>query len=305
VIANSPIEGSNFTASDAGDPMSYCGWCPDMFGVRNTPAGQAWYDSLFRLCASWDLDYVKVDDLSQPYSTHEIEMIRAAIDKCGRPIVFSTSPGPAPVGQSDHLLANANLWRISGDFWDRWQRLDEQFDRIGIWQGVARPGGWPDADMLPLGHLAIRSKLGGEDHWTHFTKAEQRTLISLWSLAPSPLMLGANLPDLDAWTLALLTNDQVLAVNQDRVAKPAVRVWQHAGTEAWVKELADGGRAVGFFNRCDSEKTIEVSWKQLGFDGVQRARDLWQARDVPTTRDSIKPTIAPHDCALWKTTPRN
>ena len=130
-------------------------------------------------------------------------MIRRAIDKCGRAIVFSTSPGPTPTGRAGHVAAHANLWRISGDFWDRWQKINDQFDLLAQWQGAGGPGHWPDADMIPFGHIAIRSKIDGSPHWTHFTRDEQLTLMSLWSLAPSPLMLGMNLPDNDDWTTAL------------------------------------------------------------------------------------------------------
>lgn len=215
VKANSPIEGSSFTAADAGDPGDTCGWCPDMFGVRSNAAGQAWYNSMFRLYAQWGLDFIKVDDLSNPYHKPEIEMIRKAIDNCGRAIVFSTSPGPTDVNMARHIQAQANMWRLSGDFWDTWAKLNAQFDLLASWKGVAGPGHWPDADMIPLGHIAIRSKCGGVDHLTKLAPDEQMALMSLWAIAPSPLMLGMNLPDNDAWTLSLLTNDEVLAVNQD------------------------------------------------------------------------------------------
>src|SRR5262249_13391182 len=180
-----PIEGGRFTASDAANTNNKCEWCPDMFGARTNDAAQAWYDSCARLWASWGVDYIKVDDLSSPYHTGEIEMIRKALDKCGRPIVFSTSPGPTPVAQAVHISAHANLWRISGDFWDNWRKLRDQFNLLARWQAYGGIGHWPDADMIPLGHLCIRSKLGGNDHQTHFTPDEQRTLMSLWSLAPS------------------------------------------------------------------------------------------------------------------------
>ncbi len=114
VQTKTPIEGSPFTAADAGDPLSLCVWCPDMFGVRANAAGQAWYDSMFRLYAAWGLDFIKVDDLSVPYHVEEIEMIRKAIDKCGRPIVFSTSPGPTEIVHAGEISTRANMWRIPG-----------------------------------------------------------------------------------------------------------------------------------------------------------------------------------------------
>ncbi|MGO8697145.1 MAG: NPCBM/NEW2 domain-containing protein [Limisphaerales bacterium] len=248
VKANTPIAGSNFRAADAADTNHNCGWCPDMFGVNAAkPAGRAWYDSLLRLYAAWGVDFIKVDDLSSPYYTGEIEAVRGAIDKCGRPIVFSTSPGETPVDSASHVQTNANQWRISGDFWDDWKSLDHNFDLLAAWHGAAAPGHWPDADMIPLGHIGERS-VGGS-RTTRFTRDEQVTMMSLWALAPSPLMLGMDLPQNDAWTLSLLTNDEVLAVNQDALGRQGRRVSQANRLEVWVKDLSGGAKAVGLFNR--------------------------------------------------------
>ncbi|HLK55018.1 MAG TPA: NPCBM/NEW2 domain-containing protein, partial [Chthonomonadaceae bacterium] len=240
VKANLPIEGSSFRCADAANTASTCGWCPDMYGVdASKPAGQAWYDSLLRQYAAWGVDYIKVDDMSSPYSAGEIEAIHKAIAKCGRSIVFSLSPGDTPVEQGKHVETQANLWRISGDFWDDWGAISHQFDLLARWQGYSGPGHWPDADMIPLGHLSFGGRSVGPDRRANLTKDEQMTLISLWALAPSPLMLGMYLPDNDPWTLALLTNDEVLAVNQDSLGKQAQRLASRnaiSGVEVWVKE---------------------------------------------------------------------
>jgi hypothetical protein len=304
VLAGTPIDGRNFTAADAGDPADKCGWCPDMFGVRNNAAGQAWYDSMYRLYASWGLDFVKVDDLSVPYHKDEIEMIRKAIDKCGRPIVFSTSPGPTNVKFADNIKMNANMWRISGDFWDRWKKLDAQFDILHNWEGVGGPGHFPDADMIPFGHLAIRSWINGKERQTRFTPDEQRTLISLWSLASSPLMLGNNLPDTDASTLALLTNDEVLAIDQDPLGLAAKRISSHAGLEVWVKQLKDGSKAIGLFNRSAAAAPIALNWTDAGLTGKQTVRDVWQQKDLGTFSDQFSSPVPSHGSVLLHLTPQ-
>ena len=297
VLTNSPILGGKFSAADAGDPKDKCVWCPDMFGVRDNAAGRAWYDSCVQLWASWGVDYIKVDDLSEPYHTGEIEMLRRALDKFGSKIIFSTSPGPTTTSRAGHIAANANLWRISGDFWDRWQKLNEQFDLLAQWQGAGGAGHWPDADMIPIGKIAIRSKLGGNEHWTHFTRDEQRTLMSLWSLAPSPLMLGMNLPDNDAWTTALLTNPEVIAVNQDALGKPAKRLFLPRQTvDVWGRELSGGANAVGFFNRTGEKVAVEYDWwsqKPL------KMRDLWLRKDLPPSK-KFSAEIPPHGCVLLR-----
>jgi len=300
VLAGTKIFDSEFTASVAGKTNDKCIWCPDMFGVRDNPAGQAWYDSCAQLWAAWGADYIKVDDLSEPYHAAEIRMIHRALAKVNRSIIFSTSPGPTPTSRAGHIAANANLWRISGDFWDHWPKLNEQFDLLSQWPGAGGPGHWPDADMIPFGKIAIRSKLGGEPHWTHFTRDEQVSLLSLWALAPSPLMLGMNLPDNDEWTTALLTNPEVLAVNQDAPGKAARRIFAPGQpAEMWVKEIAGGALAVGFFNRTDDPIKVDYAWRQSGYWFAPRVRDLWLRKDLPKSK-TFAAELPPHACVLLR-----
>jgi alpha-galactosidase len=211
VRQNTPVLGTNLRAADIALTNSICPWNPDMFGVdATTPGGQAYYDSLFELYASWGVDYVKVDDISRPYGAvqrAEIEAIRKAIDKTGRPIVLSLSPGATPISAGPHVQNHANLWRITDDFWDRWGLLREMFERLHAWEPYRRPGAWPDADMLPIGIIDFGRK-------THFTKDEHFTLMSLWSIGRSPLIFGGDMTKLDEFTLAMLTNPEVIAVNQ-------------------------------------------------------------------------------------------
>jgi hypothetical protein len=299
VNVGTPIEGSKFTAADAGDTNNTCSWCPDMFGVLNNQAGQEWYDSCARLWASWGVDFVKIDDLTQPYSSHEVEMIRKAIDKTGYPIVFSTSPGPTDPGHGLHVARNANMWRISGDFWDRWDDLNRAFDLIAQWQGGGGPGHFPDADMIPIGHLGIHCTIAGKERQTRFTPDEQKTLLSLWAIAPSPLMLGNALPNTDPATLALITNDEVLAINQDKLASQARRVVQHLGTEIWIKNLTDGSQAIGFFNRDKESQDISLTWKDFGMKSPSNVRDLWEHKDLGSFPETFTRTIPSHGSGLY------
>lgn len=233
VNQNVPVLGSSVRAAAIANTNSVCFWNSDMFGVdMSKPGAQEYYDSVFALMASWDLDFVKVDDLSAPYHKPEIEAIRKAIDKTGRPIVFSTSPGGTPVIQGEHVAAHANLWRISGDFWDDWGALYAQFQRLKDWTPFRGPGHWPDADMLPLGNLRAWQE---KDAWTHFSHDEQYTLLTLWSIARSPLILGGNLPQNDAFTLSLLTNDEVIAVNQASANNR--QVFNISNLVAWAAEV--------------------------------------------------------------------
>ena len=300
VAANLPIEGSTFTAAAAANTNDKCAWCPDMFGVRGNAAGQAWYDSCAKLWASWGVDYIKVDDLSKPYHTAEVELVRNAIDKSGRAIMFSTSPGETPIVDAQHILSHANLWRVSDDFWDNWKYLDHEFTLAARWHGFAGPGHWPDADMLPVGHLSVANRSVGKDRFTNFTRDEQLTLLSFWSLLPSPLMVGANLPGNDPWTLALLTNPEVLAVNQDALGLAAQPMMNGpAGVELWTKPLADQSIAVGLFNRSAAAVPVNLVWKDLGLGAKSAVRDLWLRKDLGPS-ENFTAELPPHGCLLLK-----
>jgi hypothetical protein len=300
VKANLPIEGSNFTAADAANTNSKCVWCPDMFGVNSNAAGQAWYDSCVRLWAAWGVDYIKVDDLSSPYHAAEVEMVRRAIDRCGRSIVFSTSPGETPFADAAHISTHANLWRASGDFWDSWKSLNHEFTLGARWHDFVGPGHWPDADMLPVGHLSVSNRSVGPDRFTHFTRDEQLAHISLWSLLPSPLMAGANLPDNDDWTAVLLTNPEVLAVNQDVLGQPAQRLTNVLiGAEIWTKKLTDKSLAVGIFNRGNAAVPVNLVWHDLGLRAKPAVRDLWLRKDLGRQKN-FTADLPPHGCALLR-----
>ena len=232
VELNLPILGTEYRAQDIADRGNICPWNPDMYGVDVTkPGAQAYYDSVFALLAEWGVDYVKVDDISRPYLKHqdEIEAVRRAIDRSGRPMVLSLSPGETALEAAGHVTQHANLWRISDDFWDRWLALRDQFARLAAWNPHRRPGAWPDADMLPLGTLVMGERT------TRFTPDEQRTLMTLWSIARSPLMHGGDMTKTDPATLALLTNAEVLTVNQHSTANRPL--FDRDGLIAWTADV--------------------------------------------------------------------
>ena len=307
VQAKTPIADSEFTAADAGDPSRPGEWCPDMFGVRSNAAGQAWYDSLFKQFADWGVDFVKVDDICPNYRTGESEMIRRAIDKCGRAMVYSISAGPPAPSDAAHVLTHVNMWRISSDFWDRWSSLNHQFDLMCPWHDFTGPGHYPDADMIPFGHICIRSKAGGNDRVCRFSHEEQLMLMSFWCLAPSPLMLGGNLPDNTQWDLDLVSNDEGLAVDQDCLVKPATRVSQqsppNARTEVWVRELKDGSRAVGLFNRSGNATEVTLNWDEAALSGKWTVRDLWQHKDMGAFDAKLALQVPAHGAVLLKLSP--
>lgn len=259
VDKNLPILGTDLYAQDIADRVHTCPWNPDMYGVdMSKPGAQAYYNSVFKQIAAWGVDYVKVDDLSRPYfqNLKEVEAIRKAIDASGRPMVLSLSPGETDFAAGSHVREHANLWRISDDFWDRWLALRDMFPRLERWNTHRKPGAWPDADMLPLGTLVLGQRT------TRFTPDEQRLLMTLWSIARSPLMHGGDMTKTDEFTLSLLTNDEVLAVNQKSTHNRPV--FDHDGLIAWTAE-EPGTKAVylAFFNARDRVSLTAANARQL------------------------------------------
>jgi hypothetical protein len=254
VARNTPIKGTTARAADIADKSSTCPWNPDMYGVdMSKPGAQAYYHSLFEMYAGWGVDFIKVDDLSRPYHRAEIEAIRKAIDKTKRPIVFSTSPGETPVASGTHVETQANMWRISDDFWDNWPALFDQFKRLDDWTPYRGEGHFPDADMLPLG--AIR-QVGGGKPWTGFTRDEQMTMMSLWAIARSPLIMGGDLTKNDDFTLSLLTNAEMLAVNQN--SRGNRQLFNHDGLVAWVADVPNSrDKYLAVFNTRNA-RTLDV-----------------------------------------------
>lgn len=210
VFNKMPINGTDITADQIYSKEYECTWLQDNYTVvKGKEGAQEYYNSILDLYASWGVDYIKVDDLSRPYHSDEIEMLRKAIDQTGRPIVLSMSPGATPLDKHEHAANHANLWRTIDDFWDNWSQLNYSFAKCAEWAPYITTGSWPDADMLPLGHLSIRGERGA-DRYTNFTKDEQYTLMTLWTIFKSPLMFGGHMPDNDAFTNSLLTNKEVL-----------------------------------------------------------------------------------------------
>jgi alpha-galactosidase len=304
VDKNLPIEGTKYHAADIADKVNVCKWAgmEDTYGVdMSKPGAQAYYDSIARLYASWGVDFVKADDMSRPFRGPEIHALNLALQKTGRPIVLSLSPGPAPIADYADLKANANMWRISNDFWDRWIDVKEQFDRAHAWEKDAQPGGWPDADMLPLGHIAIRGERG-DDRQTLLTNDEQRTLMTLWAIFRSPLMMGGDLPTSNPYSMGLLTNPELIAV--DQASQEGHEALRQGNVIAWTARTnaKDGhpGYYVAVFNTGDSPAAIHLDWKAMGLPGGQaETRDLWLHKDEGT-KPGVQMSLAPHASVLYR-----
>lgn len=307
VHRNTRIYGTTARARDIASQFSLCPWNTDMYGVDTEKRGaEEYYDSLFKLYASWGVDFVKVDDIANtefspqnPYSAEkEIEMIRAAIDRSGRDMVLSLSPGPAPLNKAEHLSENANMWRISGDFWDRWDKLLNMFSLCEKWYPYVKDGSFPDCDILPLGKLCIDgSYMGDMGRDSGFTKEEQKTMMTLWAVFRSPLFFGGELRLTDNYTLSLVTNPEVINVNQN--SEKPLFVYNKGGIAVWQTKI-ENCTAVAVFNLSDEEKHYKLSFLNLGIENVRAVRDLWGRKDIPKFENDVSVSLKPHSSEFFE-----
>ncbi len=284
------IKGSTATANEIADPYSICTWNPDMYGVKpGIPGAQEYYNSLIELYAGWGVDFIKCDDICRmdaASSRDEIRMLHKAIEASGRDIVLSLSPGPAMVAEHDFYAANADMWRITDDFWDNWKSLLDMFVRCKNWQPFAGKGGYPDCDMLPLGKIG---KGFGKERSTNFTPDEQKTMLTLWCIFRSPLMLGAELTKLDEATLLLLTNQPVYEMLKR--TSGATEVFGNKQIIAW-RASSPEKEYLAVFNISEKKLTVPKKTFAKGWNG---STELWTNKKAEKLN---KLEIPPHGVVL-------
>jgi alpha-galactosidase len=304
VWAKSPVKGTNgITADMVADTNSKCPWMNHMYGLNMKKAGaQEYLNSLLELYAEWGVDFIKVDDLSRPYSELEVEGYAKAIEHCGRPIVLSLSPGATPVAEADHVVQNANMWRMADDFWDNWKEITGMMNYAKQWEGIGGPGHWPDCDMIQLGKLSKRGPVG-EERFSRFTEDEAYTHMTFWSIFRSPLMLGGNLPENRPFELSLFTNSEVLAVNQ--AGETPRQLYNKDGKMVWYSH-AHGSKDVyvAIFNLSEQEQGVDLSFASVGLIGKIMVRDLWKKQDIGALRQKFHSQINKHGAALFKLSPQ-
>lgn len=315
----SPVLGTEWTAADVADATNVCEWNPDMLGVDHAhPAAQAYYDSTLELYARWGVDFIKADDMLWPYQAADIEAYALAIERAGRPIQLSLSPGrDLSLARLDHLRRHATMWRVCDDLWDRWDDVEANFARFARWAPHSGPQGWADGDMLPLGRIGLRAERGDPRH-DRLAPAERITLMTLWVVARSPLMIGGDLPSSDPATIALFTNADVLAVHRDSSRSREVR--REDPLVLWAADGPAGARYAAAFNLGSSTLPVTVDAQDVGmparFDG--NVRELWSGEAVRTAPVDVQSDatrgvapgstalhleLAPHGAALLRWAP--
>jgi hypothetical protein len=310
VRENLPVADSRFRAADVADTSDTCPWNADNYGVRDTAAGQTYYDSVMSLYSKWGVDFLKVDCIADhPYKADEIRMIANAIRKSGGTIMLSLSPGPTNLSHAAEVAEHSQMWRIADDIWDGWAFPAQQFpngllsafDNLAKWAKYAKPGNWPDADMLPWGSLTPHPGWGSARQ-SRLTPDEQRTQFTLWAMARSPLILGSNLTELDDFTRRLMTNKEVIAINQTAIASEEIagspedaarmRVWSSTVSGARPTYLA-------VFNLQDAALRKDIPWPAALAGQDHAVFDIWNQRHIAAAK-LMHVDLPPHACALFR-----
>lgn len=301
VHANTPVLGTNFTARDAAKTASICHWNTDMYGVKACEAGRAYYDSIFKLYASWGVDFIKCDDICRelPHEEEELVMLSKSLHECGREMVLSLSPGPAILEKAELYKEISNMWRITDDFWDKWELLYAMFERAEKWSIHAGNGHFPDADMLPIGALR---QCYNPDEWTNFTEDEQITMMTLWSIMRSPLMIGGEMTKFDEFTLNLVTNKDIIKMHSD--SRHAHQVYRRKNGKdeivLWLAAAGEGGTYAAIFNVGDRKCGAVITSDDLELESgmLPKGKELWSGRGFGK-KPELKVTLKAHSAKAF------
>ncbi|MEV6172799.1 glycoside hydrolase family 27 protein [Streptomyces sp. NPDC051954] len=303
VVGRLRVAGTDFTADEIADTGSACPWNSDNYGLNHDhPGAQAYYDAQVAQFARWGVDFIKADDMLFPYHEREISAYAEAIARSGRSIELSLSPGTdVSVAHLDHLRDSATMWRVCDDLWDRWEDVEAQFGRMARWAPWQGERGWADADMLPLGHIGIRAERG-EDRLCLLTRDEQISLLSLWLISRSPLMMGGDLPSSPAETIELLTNDEALDVlwhgtdSREVLREDALVLWTAGDSDGRMRYAA-------VFSLADSPEKVTVPLGSMGARPDDHIRELWTHTDLAHDGHSLYVDLPAHGSALYRLTP--
>ena len=299
VYERTKIKGTDKTAADIAKADSICAWNTDMYGVDPAKSGaKEYYDSIFELYASWGVDFVKCDDIARelPKEESELIMLSDSLKNCGRDMVLSLSPGPALLEKAELYKQVSNMWRITDDFWDNWQLLYNMFERCEKWAPHNGAGHWADADMLPIGYI---KQDYSPDITTQFTKDEQVTMLTLWSIFRSPLIIGGEMTKFDDFTMSLLTNEGILKMHRN--ARHSHQVWRRKmnGSEIvlWTAADAEGGQYAALFNIGENAADISVPLTELEIYDAKDITELWSNEAFHA--DNISADLAPHSARAY------
>lgn len=297
VAQNVPILGTSCTANQI-DNTTTAAWLNLMWGLdMSNSCAQTYLNSVFQLFAAWGVDFVKVDDIAAPtYYSAEIQGYKNAITNSGRPMVLSLSPGPTSTGNSTHVMANANMWRVVNDLWDNWASLDNEFGVLASWTPYRAAGAWPDPDMIPIGRLSLQGPVGSP-RYSALTADEKRTMMTLWVINRAPLMWGGNMTDNTAADLALMNNAAVIAVDQNSSNN---RQLVGGTLQAWAADIPNStDKYVALFNRGSSTATVSLGLSAFGASSAT-ATDLWSGTNLGAFTTTFSRSLPAHGAGLYR-----
>ena len=301
VEANTPVLGTSWHARDIVKYEDRCVFYDGMYALDMTrPGAYDYYRSVLALYAEWGVDFIKADDMiSWPQHYDEVLAFRHALDHCGRAMSLSLSPGAASIMERSFVNHTADMFRITGDLWDSWDQLKATFTACRAWKGYTGPGRWADCDMIPIGLINVRGEIGHGEHRDRFTTVERQSLMTLWAMFRSPLMLGCDLTRLDAETTALFTHPEILAINQHSVGNDEIS--SGPGHSIWSARSQGGDRRwLAVFNLSDEEQSIEVDLHGPSKEQPKTVHDVWNKLQIAVGGRMLRRRVDPHGVHLLR-----
>ena len=300
VYQNTMILGCSKHARDIAKTNDICNWNTDMYGVDPEKEGaREYYKSIFELYASWGVDFIKCDDIARELPKEETELILLCdmLHSCKKPMILSLSPGPALLEKAELYKQLSNMWRISVDFWDQWEHLYDMFSKAEKWCTHAGAGHWPDADMLPIGPIR---QVYDVNNRTQFTQDEQMTMLTLWSILRSPLMIGGELTKFDEFTMNLITNCEILSMHANvrcshQVWRREINCIEHS---LWIAVDAQGGYYAAIFNLGDHDSNVSIALADLEIYSEVDGIELWSKEHV-CFKDELCLSIKSHGVKVY------
>ena len=299
VAMNLRIKGTRYRAKDIADTVNVCTWLNHNYGIdMDKPGAQEYYNSLFALYARWGVDFVKVDDISSPFYDKEIQAIRKAILSSGRPMVLSLASGETTVDHAENAKEYADMWRISGDVRDNWDAVLPMFGILHKWENYAGPGHYADADLLNIGQLSERGPVG-EPHQSGLNRHELTSMLTLWAIARSPLMIGGDLTMMHAYELSLLQNRGMMEVNQN--SSNNHELFRTEDEIGWIANVSGSeDKYLAVFNLGEHAKLIHIDLKLPGVKEQCTVTDVWTGEVLGTFQKKMRPEVLAHGARLLR-----
>lgn len=282
-------------------PSQVFGRWPGFQSFKADIVGPHWFfDKDIKQIADWGFDLIKVD--WTPNDIPTAKRVSQAVRAQNRDIALSIS-NHATFAHAAEYAQLAEFWRTSGDIQDKWSAVFDIISKQADWAPFSGPGHWNDADMLQIGRTNTPNQLNTNSRPTRLNREEQRSQFSLWCLSSAPLLISCDLSRLDGFTLSMLKNDEMIAVNQDPLGKACTELPSVDKLKIYVKEMEDKSKVIGILNTGDANCDTTIPWNKLGLNGQLPLRDLWAMSNLLTSQKGVDVTLPSHACMVIQTPP--